>query len=82
MSSAAEREMLEFSGVVKELRRGCYLVAITAGALRRDALCTLGGRLNMHHIRIVQGDSVTVEVSPYDLTRGRITFRGQKHERP
>ncbi len=35
----------------------------------------VSGKMRVHHIRILQGDRVDVEVSPYDLTRGRITFR-------
>jgi translation initiation factor IF-1 len=38
-------------------------------------LATLGGNMRRFRIRVLQGDRVTVEVSPYDLTRGRITFR-------
>lgn len=36
----------------------------------------LSGKLRMHYIRIVPGDKVTIELSPYDLTKGRITWRG------
>jgi translation initiation factor IF-1 len=73
---AAERDCLEFTGAVREVRRGVYVVDCTAGALRREGvLCMLGGRLSVHHIRIVPGDQVTVEVSPYDLSRGRIVRR-------
>ena len=38
-------------------------------------LAHLGGKLRRHFIRVVSGDRVTVELSPYDLTRGRITYR-------
>jgi translation initiation factor IF-1 len=38
-------------------------------------LATLAGKMRMHYIKIVPGDSVTVEISPYDLSRGRITYR-------
>ena len=72
---ASERDALEFTGTVREVRRGVYVVDCIAGALRREVLCTLSGRLHVHHIRIVPGDQVIVEVSPYDLTRGRITRR-------
>ncbi|MDD3242299.1 MAG: translation initiation factor IF-1 [Eubacteriales bacterium] len=37
----------------------------------------ISGKLRMHYIRILPGDKVTVELSPYDLTRGRITWRGK-----
>ncbi len=40
-----------------------------------EVLATLAGKMRMHYIKIVPGDKVTVEISPYDLTRGRITYR-------
>lgn len=82
MRPASERDCLEFVGVVREQRGGgFYIVDCQAGALRREVVCTLGGRVHMHRIRVVAGDEVTVEVSPYDLRRGRITFRGRREER-
>ena len=42
-----------------------------------EALCHLSGRLRKFKIKILLGDKVTVEVSPYDETRGRITYRGR-----
>ncbi len=69
----AKEEVLEMNGVVVEvlpdaryrveLDNGHALVAYSAGKMRK------------HHIRIIQGDKVSLEVSPYDLTKGRITFR-------
>jgi translation initiation factor IF-1 len=40
-----------------------------------EALCTLSGKLRVNRIRILPGDNVTIELSPYDLSRGRITWR-------
>ena len=80
MRSAAERDALEFTGVVREVRRGCYVVDVVAGALRREVQCSLGGKLREHHIRVIPGDEVTIEVSPYDLSRGRISFRGRRQD--
>jgi translation initiation factor IF-1 len=77
---ATERDALEFTGTVREVRRGAYVVDIVAGALRREVLCTLGGRLRAHHIRVIPGDEVTIEVSPYSLAKGRITFRGRRQD--
>ncbi len=69
----AKEELLEMQGVVAEilpdsrflvtLENGHTLVAYTAGKMRK------------HHIRILAGDKVTVELSPYDLEKGRISFR-------
>ena len=81
MRPAAERDALEFIGTVRELRRGTYVVDVTAGAFRREVMCTLGGRLRSNHIKVIPGDEVTIEVTPYDLRRGRITFRGRREHR-
>ena len=69
----AKEELLEFNGVVDEvlpdsryrvtLENGHTLVAYTSGKMRK------------HHIRILAGDKITLEMSPYDVTKGRITFR-------
>ena len=42
-----------------------------------EILCHISGKLRMNFIRILPGDKVTVELSPYDLTRGRITWRAK-----
>lgn len=69
----AKEELLEMNGVVMEvlpdsrfrvtLDNGHNLVAYSAGKMRK------------HHIRIIAGDKVSLELSPYDLSKGRITFR-------
>jgi translation initiation factor IF-1 len=69
----AKEELIEMNGVVEEvlpdsrfrvtLENGHSLVAYTAGKMRK------------HHIRILAGDKVSLELSPYDLSKGRITFR-------
>ena len=41
----------------------------------KTILCTISGKIRMNYIRILPGDRVVVEISPYDLTRGRITYR-------
>ena len=74
----AKEELLEMSGQVEEvlpdsrfrvnLENGHQLIAYTSGKMRQ------------HHIRILAGDKVTLEMSPYDLSKGRITFRHiEKH---
>ncbi len=69
----AKEELIEMQGVVDEilpdsryrvtLQNGHQLVAYTSGKMRK------------HHIRILAGDSVALEMSPYDMGKGRITFR-------
>ena len=60
----AREDLIEVQAkVVEELENGHVVLAHVSGKIR------------MHNIRILPGDSVTVELSPYDLTRGRITYR-------
>jgi len=71
--------MLEVEGVVQEVLPSTqFRVELTNGAL---VLAYAGGKVRKHRIRILAGDRVTMEMSPYDLTRGRISFR-HKDERP
>ncbi len=60
--------------VVEALPDTLFRVQLTAGATE-PILCHLSGRMRMHRIRILPGDRVQVELSPYDLTRGRISRR-------
>lgn len=67
--------MIELEGVVKEaLPNTNFLVDI--GKVH-TILATISGKLRMNYIRILPGDKVTVQMSPYDLTRGRITWRSK-----
>jgi translation initiation factor IF-1 len=71
-----DRDVLVFDGVVTDAQRGdIFRVDCAAGALRREVLAKRGGRLVQAKIKIVSGDRVRIEVSPYDMTRGRITRR-------
>lgn len=66
-------ESLEVEGtVVEALSNGMFRVELPNG---HRILTHLSGKLRIHFIKIVPGDTVTVELSPYDLTRGRIIFR-------
>lgn len=69
----ASNDLIEINGVVKEVYPGgAFLVETEAGT---NVHAHLAGKLRRFRIRVVLGDRVIVEVSPYDLTRGRITFR-------
>lgn len=69
----ASDDLIEVEGVVKEVfPGGNFLVETEAGT---DVHAHLAGKLRRHHIRVVLGDRVTVAVSPYDLSKGRIVFR-------
>jgi len=70
---AKKEEALEFEGTVTEvLRNSNFRVKLNNG---HSVLATIAGRMRRFRIRVLAGDRVTVEVSPYDLNRGRITFR-------
>ena len=58
--------------VLETLPNAMFKVALENGV---EILAHVSGKIRMHYIRILPGDRVTVEISPYDLTRGRITFR-------
>ena len=66
-------DIIEIQGSVLEtLPNAMFRVQLDNG---HKILAHISGRMRMHFIRILPGDKVTVEMSPYDLTRGRITYR-------
>ena len=71
----AKEEEIEVEGIVKEALRGRFRVEISSGTESSFVLAHLSGKLKKNYIRIVPGDRVKVAVSPYDLSKGRITFR-------
>ncbi|MCU0933510.1 MAG: translation initiation factor IF-1 [Thiobacillaceae bacterium] len=69
----AKEELLEMQGVVTEvLPDARYLVTLENG---HSLVAYSAGKMRKHHIRILTGDKVSLELSPYDLSKGRITFR-------
>ncbi len=69
----AKQDVIEIEGkVVDTLPNAQFKVKLENG---HEILAHVSGKIRMHYIRILPGDRVTVEISPYDLTRGRITFR-------
>lgn len=69
----AKDDAIEIEGVVVEtLPNAMFKVELENGHI---VLAHVSGKIRMHYIRILPGDKVTVELSPYDLTRGRITYR-------
>ena len=72
----AKDDMIELEGVVVEsLPNTTFRVDIGNGHI---ILAHISGKLRMNFIRILPGDKVTVQMSPYDLTRGRITWRSKQ----
>ena len=71
----AKEDVLELEGTVLEaLPNAMFQVELENG---HQILAHISGKLRMNFIRILPGDKVTVELSPYDLTRGRITWRAK-----
>ncbi len=69
----AKEDVIEVEAVVVEtLPNAMFRVKLSNGVV---ILATVSGKIRMNYIRILPGDRVTVEISPYDLTRSRITFR-------
>ena len=71
---ARKDDVIELKGVVKEVLPG-NMFRVKVEELPNLLLCYLGGKLKQHKIRIILGDSVKLEISPYDLSKGRVTYR-------
>jgi translation initiation factor IF-1 len=71
----AKEETIEAEGTVLEpLPNAMFKVELANG---HKLLCHISGKMRMHFIKILPGDKVTVQLSPYDLSRGRITYRAK-----
>ncbi len=71
-----KRDAIEVEGTVTEaLPNAMFRVALEG---ERSVLATLSGKVRMNFVRVVPGDRVRVELSPYDLTRGRIVWRERR----
>ncbi len=71
----AKEDLIEVEGtVIEPLPNAMFMVELPNGKV---ILAHISGKLRMNFIRILPGDKVTVEMSPYDLTRGRITWRSK-----
>ena len=71
----SKQDVIEVEGIVKEaLPNAQFKAELQNGHV---ILAVISGKLRMNFIRILPGDKVTVEMSPYDLTRGRITWRSK-----
>jgi translation initiation factor IF-1 len=76
----AKEELIEMHGVVDEvLPDSRYRVKLENG---HELVAYAAGRMKKHHIRILAGDNVSLELSPYDLSKGRITFRHLERRGP
>ena len=69
----AKEDVIEMQGeVVENLPNATFRIRLENG---HEVLGHISGKMRMHYIRIIPGDTVTVQLTPYDLTRGRIVFR-------
>ncbi|MDP1675464.1 MAG: translation initiation factor IF-1 [Bacteroidota bacterium] len=69
----AKQDAIKIDGVITEtLPNASFRVKLDNG---HEILSHISGKMRMHYIKILVGDKVTVELSPYDLTKGRITYR-------
>jgi len=75
----AKEEAIEVEGtIIEPLPNAMFRVELENG---HKVLAHISGKMRMHYIKILPGDKVTVELSPYDLSRGRVTFRSKGGKR-
>lgn len=73
----AKEEAIEVEGtIIEPLPNAMFRVELDNG---HKVLAHISGKMRMHFIKILPGDRVTIELSPYDLTRGRVTFRAKNN---
>ena len=71
----SKEDLIEFAGVITEvLPNAMFRVTLENGHI---ILAHMSGKMRKNRIRVLAGDKVTVEMTPYDLTKGRITFRSK-----
>ena len=70
----AKDDIIEVEGIVEEVLPG-NMFRVKVDNMPHVMLCYMGGKLKQHKIRVILGDKVKVEMSPYDLIKGRITYR-------
>ncbi len=69
-----KEELVEFEGTVTELLRG-GMFRVEINESKHEVIAQINGKMRMYKIKVLIGDTVKLEVSPYDLTKGRITKR-------
>ena len=72
----AKEQPITIDGIIKEtLPNAMFRVEVEIGDGANEVLAHVSGKMRMHFIKILPGDVVTLEISPYDLSRGRIVYR-------
>lgn len=70
----AKDDLIELTGSIEEVLPGS-MFRVKVDNMPNILTCYTGGKLKQHKIKIIQGDRVRIEVSPYDLTKGRVVYR-------
>lgn len=77
------KEVIELEGIVREcLPNATFRVVVKFADQETEILAHVSGKMRMNYIRIIPGDLVQVEMSPYDLSKGRIVYRFKDGEKP
>ena len=72
----AKEQPITIDGIIKEtLPSAMFRVEVEIGGKSHEVLAHVSGKMRMHFIKMLPGDKVDLQLSPYDLSRGRITFR-------
>jgi translation initiation factor IF-1 len=72
---AKKEKIIKIGRVIESLPNANFVVELNE--TKERIICHLGGKIRLHRIKILPGDMVSVEISPYDKTKGRIIFRGK-----
>lgn len=72
-----KEEAIELNGIVSETLPGAKFEVQLEENNNVSVICTLSGKLRQNNIKILKGDSVKIQISPYDLTKGRIVWRSK-----
>ncbi len=73
----SDKDEIEWEGVVKDFSRDIFRVEVIHGESSHIVNCKPSGKMRINSIKIVPGDYVKIKVTPYDLTQGRIIYRGR-----
>lgn len=74
----AKEQAISVEGIIKEtLPNAMFRVEVDIAGNKHEVLAHVSGKMRMHFIKILPGDVVTLEISPYDLNRGRIVYRNK-----
>lgn len=74
-----KEDNINVNGIVtKQLKGAMYIVSVQAGENVQDIMCSISGKLRINKVKIVVGDRVNISISPYDTTRGYITWRDRQ----